>query len=99
MKNTKIDKIIGIIFLVAFVLMIFASYAIGILHYLGVSVLSMPWGMMIYVITAFIFMGLSEAFFIKAGLIPQKLKIIIYIKWAFIAVVTVVSVISLFCVA
>lgn len=99
MKNTKINKIIGIIFLVSFALMIFAAYAIGILHYLGISILPLPWGMMIYVITAFIFMGLSEAFFIKAGLIPQKLKIIIYIKWAFIAVVTVVSVISLFCVA
>lgn len=99
MKNTKINKIIGIIFLVCFALMVCASYAIGILHYLGVPVLSMPWGMMIYVITAFIFVGLSEAFFIKAGMIPQKLKIIIYIKWAFIAVVTVVSVISVFCVA
>lgn len=98
MKNTKTVKIFGIIFAILFALMICASYAIGILHYLGISILPLPWGMMIYVITAFIFMGLSEAFFIKAGLIPQKLKIIIYIKWAFIAVVTVVSVISLFCV-
>lgn len=95
MKNTKINKIIGIIFLVCFALMICASYAIGILHYLGVPVLSMPWGLMIYAATTFMFLSLSEAFFIKSGIVPKLLKYIIYIQWAFVSIALIVSIIDI----
>ena len=97
MKKIKISKIIGIIFFVAFVLMIFVAYAIGILHYLGVSILSQPWGLIIYAATTFLFLSLSEGFFIKSGIVPKLLKYIIYIQWVFVSIVLIVSIIDILC--